>query len=315
MRDSSGFPFVIALAARPPSRRPRLGLAALIALQSLASPVYVSAAILGPLGGPALARLGTRPDGPRRDGLRLLGAMALAPASCSRRSPAPAYVLVFAVCQPGIIDGAIVLALVASHPTDLPWGTPSPAARLADRPCRSLQSRSAVAGFVSVGAAVARGGAGTPAAVGAVFGHAPLLVGGRERHGDGTGTRRWYGPPILGFPTRCSRNGSPLYRTLRESFRLGIAGLMGLSLAARLGFALSVARRCPAAGARPRSARHSWLSSSAARCTSEYRAPGDFGREPLPTRISAPPAARRRRSARTGRITAGRPGSRGAGRS
>ena len=70
------FPFVILLAARPPSRRRDLGLAALIALQSLSSLVYISAAVLGPLGVLAMARL-LRPS-TRRDGLRLLGAMALA---------------------------------------------------------------------------------------------------------------------------------------------------------------------------------------------------------------------------------------------
>jgi hypothetical protein len=51
------FPFVILLAARPGSRRRDLTLAALIALQSLSSPVYVSAALLGPLGLLALIRL------------------------------------------------------------------------------------------------------------------------------------------------------------------------------------------------------------------------------------------------------------------
>jgi hypothetical protein len=72
----------------------------------------------------------------------------------------------------------------------------------------------------------------------------------------------------------------PLYRTLRQSARLGIAGLMGLSLAAGLGFALFAARL-------PRG-RHGALAAAlltlavGAEMYREYRAPGPFGRAPLP---------------------------------
>jgi len=70
-------PFIVGLAARPQlDTRGTLALAALVALQSLTDLVYVAPAVFAPLGVVAAARL-VRPT-TRREGARLLGALALA---------------------------------------------------------------------------------------------------------------------------------------------------------------------------------------------------------------------------------------------
>jgi hypothetical protein len=272
------FPFVIALAARPPSRRRDLGLAALIALQSLASPVYVSAAILGPLGVLALARL-ARPAA-RVDGLRLLGAMALA---LLLLAPVAAGYVAVRVANPDLAEQSYWRWW---HPTtDLPWGPISGPQVPTAVPLVAIAV--AVAGFVSWALPWRGGAAPAPSRV---FGHALFwsvvgIVMGMAP--DAT----WYGRPIR-IPHTLLAEWIPLYRTLRESFRLGIAGLMGLSLAAGLGFALSVAR-LPGRGRAAAFGATLLALVVGGEMYREYRAPGDFGREPLPPEypLLRPPAA------------------------
>jgi hypothetical protein len=105
----------------------------------------------------------------------------------------------------------------------------------------------------------------------------------------------WYGRPIR-IPQTLLAEWLPLYRTLRETFRLGIAGLMGLSLAAGLGFALCAAR-LPSRGRAAAFGGTLLALVVAGEMYREYRGPSssDAGRCRA---VPAAPAARRRRSAR-----------------
>jgi hypothetical protein len=272
------FPFVILLAVRPPSRRRDLGLAALVALQSLSSPVYVSVALLAPLVVLAFARL-LRPRA-RVDGLRLLGAVAVAVALLA---PVAAGYVAVRVANPDLAEQSYWRWW---HPTtELPWG-----------PLAAPQVPTAVPlvaiGLVVVGLvsrALPWGNRVAPVSsracrhavfwsmAGIVMGMAPAAT--------------WYGRPIR-IPHTLLAEWIPLYRTLRESFRLGVAGLIGLSLAAGVGFALCAAR-LPARG-RPAVLAATLLALVlGGEMYREYRAPGLFGREPLPTEypLLLPPAA------------------------
>ena len=127
------FPFVILLATEPASRRRDLTLAALIALQSLSSPVYVSAALLMPLGLLAAVRL-LRPGG-RVDGLRMLGAMALAVVLLA---PVAAGYVAVRAANPNLAEQSFWRSWQPI--TELPWG---PVAAPRSRPpFRSSPSRS-----------------------------------------------------------------------------------------------------------------------------------------------------------------------------
>ena len=269
------FPFVVLLATRPPSRGRDLGLAALIALQSLASPVYVSAALLVPLGAIAAARLfrtETRPDG-----LHMLGAMALG-------------VLLLAPVVAGYVAVRVAHPEIESywgwwHPTsDLPWG-----------PIAAPQTPTAVPLVVFLLAA-----AGVvsfllpwpdrmPPVSGRVLGHVALWSIAGILMGIAPAAT-WYGRPIR-IPQTILAEWLPLYRTLRETFRLGIAGLMGLSLAAGLGFALCAAR-LPARG-RGAAAAGLLALVVAGEMYREYRGAGLVGRQALPREypLLQPPAA------------------------
>jgi hypothetical protein len=100
----------------------------------------------------------------------------------------------------------------------------------------------------------------------------------------------WYGRPVR-IPHTLLAEWVPLYGTLRQTTRLGVAGLMGLSLAAGLGFALCAARL-------PLRGRHATLAAAlfafvvGAEMYREYRAPGPFGRAQVPREypLRQPPA-------------------------
>ena len=270
------FPFVIVLATRPPSRRRDLGLAALVALQSLASPVYVPAALLIPLGLLAAARL-LRP-GTRADGLRLLGTMALA------------VVLLIPV-----VAGYVTVRV--AHPNlESYWGWWHPTSELPWGPIASAQMPTAVplvafaviaAGLVSL---LLPWGPAAPPVAPRLFGHAAFWAVAGIAMGIAPAAT-WDGRPIR-IPQTLLADWVPLYRTLRETFRLGIAGLMGLSLAAGLGFAL-LAARLPARG------RATMLGATllalivGGEMYREYRAPGMLERPALPPEypLLRPPAA------------------------
>ena len=100
----------------------------------------------------------------------------------------------------------------------------------------------------------------------------------------------WYGRPIR-IPHTLLAEWVPLYRTLRQSARLGVAGLMGLSLAAGLGFALCAAR-LPFRGRNATLAAGLLALVVGAEMYREYRAPGPFGRARMPREypLFAPPA-------------------------
>ena len=270
------FPFVILLATRPASRRRDLALAALIALQSLSSPVYISAALLVPLGVLAVGRV-LRPA-LRVDGLRLLAATGLA-------------IVLLAPVAAGYVAVRITHPDVKSywswwHPTtDLPWGPI--AAPQTPTAVPLLAVGLAAAGLVSLALPWRNGTAPvSPRA----FGHAAFWAVAGIVMGIAPAAT-WYGRPIR-IPHTLLAEWIPLYRTLRESFRLGIAGLMGLSLAAGLGFALCVAR-LPARGRAAVFAASLFALLVGAEMYREYRAPGPFGREPLPREypLLQPPTA------------------------
>ena len=270
------FPFVILLATRAPSRRRDLGLAALIALQSLASPVYVSAALLVPLGAIAAARLVRAPS--RRDGLRLLGAMA-------------AGVLLLVPVVAGYV------AVRVTHP-DLEsyWGWWHPTSELPWGPITAPQTPTAVplvvlalaaAGLVSL---LLPWRDRVPPVSGRVLGHVALWSIAGIVMGIAPAAT-WYGRPIR-IPQTLLAEWLPLYRTLRETFRLGNAGLIGLSLAAGLGFALCAAR-LPGRGRAAALGGTLLALVVAGEMYREYRGPGLIGRRPLPGEypLLQPPAA------------------------
>ena len=270
------FPFVILLATRPPSRGRDLGLAALIALQSLASPVYVSAALLVPLGTIAAVRVVRATS--RRDGLRLLGAMSLS-------------VLLLVPVVAGYV------AVRVAHP-DLEsyWGWWHPTSELPWGPFAAPQVPTAVP--VVVFALAAAGLVSrlvpwrdrVPPVSGRVLGHVVLWSAAGIVMGIAPAAT-WYGRPIR-IPQTLLAEWLPLYRTLRETFRLGIAGLMGLSLAAGLGFALCAAR-LPARGRTATLVGTLLALVVAGEMYREYRGTGFVGRQPLPPEypLLQPPAS------------------------
>jgi len=272
------FPFVILLATWPPSRRRDLTLAALIALQSLSSPVYISVALLVPLGVLAAVRLLRSSD--RADALRILGAMVLAVVLLA---PVVVGYVAVRIANPDIAEQSFWRWW---HPTSvLPWGPLAAQGVPTAVPFIAL----ALVGAGVVSLALPWRERGAPVAA-RLFGHALFW----SVMGMGMGiapTATWYGRPIR-IPQTVLAEWFPLYRTLRESFRLGVAGLMGLSLAAGLGFALCLAR-LPFRG---RTATLVAMLSAfvvGGEMYREYRAPGSFEREQLPREypLLRPPAA------------------------
>jgi hypothetical protein len=270
------FPFVILLATRPPSCARDLGLAALIAAQSLASPVYVSAALIVPLGAIAAARL-VRAER-RRDGLRLLGAMALG-------------VLLLVPVVAGYVAVRVAHPNIESywgwwHPTsELPWGPITAPQTPTAVPLVALVL--AAAGVVSL---LLPWRDRVPPVSRRVLGHVALWsIAGILMAIAPAAT--WDGRPIR-IPQTLLAEWLPLYRTLRETFRLGIAGLMGLSLAAGLGFALCAAR-LPARSRAAASVATLLALVVAGEMYREYRGAGLVGRQPLPSEypLLQPPAA------------------------
>jgi hypothetical protein len=100
----------------------------------------------------------------------------------------------------------------------------------------------------------------------------------------------WDDQPIR-IPQTLLAEWVPLYRTLRETYRLGIAGLMGLALAAGLGFALCAAR-LPGRGRTIAAGATLLALLVGAEMYREYRAPGLLRRPALPREypLLKPPA-------------------------
>jgi hypothetical protein len=272
------FPFVILLATKPPSLRRNVALGALIAVQSLSSPVYVSASLLLPLAALAAFRLVRR--GHRADGLGLVAAMALAVALLL---PVVWGYAEVRMANPGLAQQSYWRWW---HPTsELPWGPfASPGVPTAVPP---LTLALILAGLVSAAAPWRERAAPVAprAVVHAVFWAVAGIVLGLAP------AATWYGRPIS-IPHTLLAEWVPLYGTLRESFRLAIPGLMGLSLAAGLGFALVVAR-LPARGAVAMLSATVLALVACGEMYREYRAPGPFEREGLPAEypLLRPPGA------------------------
>jgi hypothetical protein len=225
------FPFIIYMATRPPTRARDLTLSALIALQSLSSPVYLSAAVMIPIGTIALARL-VRTES-RGDGLRLLGAMGLAVVALV---PVVAGYVAVRVATPNLPNQTYWRWYPQT--TSLPWG-----------PFAGQQAATAIP---PVALAVAAAGlvafllpwrTWTAPFPRRAFGHAAFwAVAGTLLSLGPRAT--WHGKPIR-IPHTLLAEWVPVYGTLRETARLGIGGLMGLALAAGLGFAACIARLPP----------------------------------------------------------------------
>ena len=261
------FPFIILLATRPPSRARDLGLAALIAVQSLSSPVYVSAAILVPLGGIAVARILRRAS--RVDGLRLLGAMALALLALL---PVAARYVAVRTANPNLADQTYWKWWGPT--TDLPWGPLGAAQTPTAVPLVAMVL--VVAGAISL--ALPWRTRARPVAP-RIFGHAVLW--GAAGLVMSLGSRAtWYGAPVW-IPHTYLSQWVPLYRTLREPVRLGVAGLMGVSLAAGLGFA-ACAARLPFRGRVAAAAAMLLATLLGAEMYREYAGVNFFGRAALP---------------------------------
>jgi hypothetical protein len=262
------FPPIILLTTRPPSRVRDVGLAALIALQSLSSPLYVSAAILLPIGVIVAARLLRR--GWRVDGLRLLAAMALAVLAL-----VPVLVPYAAVraANPDLAQQTY-WRWWPSPPQALPWG-----------PLAEVQSPTAVP-LIAIGLAMA--GAlslalpwrrrAAPFAW-RLLGHAALwAVAGIVLS---VGPRvAWNGVRVR-IPQTLLAEWIPLYAMLRQPARLGIGGLMGLSLAAGLGFAACTAR-IPIRGRSGVAVATLLAMLAGSAMYADYQGGGVFGRMPLP---------------------------------
>jgi hypothetical protein len=261
------FPFIILLATHAPSRRRDLGLAALIALQSLSSPVYVTAAVLLPLAVIALGRLVRRDR--RRDGLRLMGSMALALLALTP--------LVYGYAAVRAANPALANQTYWQwwHPTTLlPWG-PFGAEQIATA-VQPIAFALAGAGLVAL--VLPRSGRAAPVGWRA-FGHAAFwAVAGLVMS---VGPRATWNGVLVRIPQTVLAEWVPLYGTLREPARLGVAGLMGLSLAAGLAFAALVAR-LPLRGRTAAGTATLLAVLVGAEMYREYAAAGPFARPPLP---------------------------------
>jgi hypothetical protein len=271
------FPFIIFLATRAPSRARDVALAALIVLQSMSSPLYVSVAILLPLGLIALARLARR--GRRADGLRLLGAMVLALLALA---PVLVPYAAMRAANPDLAHQSYWRWWPAT--TSLPWGPLAAPQSPTAVPLMAIAL--AVAGAISL----ALPWRDRPAPVeGRLLGHAALwAVAGIVMSLGPLAT--WNGAHVR-IPHTVLAEWFPLYGALRQTARLGIGGLMGLSLAAGLGFA-ACAARLPSR--RRGSAALATLGALlvGAAMYRDYRGAGIFGRSPLPSTYPtwSPPA-------------------------
>jgi hypothetical protein len=226
-------PAIVLLAAAPAAGAGRtLLLAALVALQSLSSVLYVAAAVVGPLGVLALWRL-LRP-GTRAAGLRLLAALGLALVAVA---PVAAGYLRLRVADPGLAERTY-------------WSWWQPVSALPWHPVLGYQVPTAVPpsafGLCLLGLALFAARR-APGAERAAWRHAGFwALAGMLISLNPAAT--FAGAPIT-LPHTLLAEWVPLYRTLREPARLGVGGLVGLALLAGLAFA-ECARRLPARGAR-----------------------------------------------------------------
>lgn len=214
---------------------PFLALLPLVVLQGLADVVYVAPAVLTPLGVLALGRL-VRPR-TRTAGLRLLGVLALAMVALL-----PVYAGHFAVwaANPGLARQTVWQ--LRAPPTALPWG-PLVKGPTAIAPVALLLI---MAGAASIVPRILRHEAGWPRrawAHGALWAFVGTLI-------SITPNASWSGRAVA-LPQHLLAQWVPIYRTLRDPERLGVAALFGLAILAGLAFAECV-RRVPDRGrARP----------------------------------------------------------------
>jgi hypothetical protein len=218
---------VFTAARRTPTLRGVLPLAALVFLQCLTDPIYIAPAVLGPLGAIALGRL----VGPstRAAGRALIGGLALA------------IIAVIAVHA-----GQVLIRLGAPLTQQTAWGTAGQAS--VDVPWGLLgwQAPTAVApaslALIALGAVLfaLRPRDGTGRELRSAWLHASLWAG--------LGVFMSLSPilHVLGHTIELPwARWIPVYRLLRAPGRLGVAGLVGMSILAGLAFA-ECARRLAA---------------------------------------------------------------------
>ncbi len=224
------FPLIILLAARP-STAPRrlLALCALVVVQCLTDLVYAAPAVLAPLAVLALARLARRET--RAAGLALLGVVALA--GLALLVPAWGHLMVRA--ENPLLDRQAFWNIDAGwlrrNGTVIPWGLFRDLAPTALPP--------AALSVIGVGLVSYLSGqrrdsepwraAGFWAVIGLVMSLTPIV--------------RWQGRPIE-LPQYVLADWLPVIGHLRVPQRLGVAGLMGLSLLVGIAMA-EILRRMP----------------------------------------------------------------------
>ena len=229
-------PIIIFLAASADTRvSRRIMLLCLIVLQCLTEPAYIAPAIIAPLGLLAIVRL-VRPSS-REQGLALLGILALALLAL-----APVYAGYESIrsANPDLSEQTYWKNL---PPTQLPWGPMRPDAATALTPVALLLVSAGLASAIwrhrnRLGEFI-----GTPwmhaglwAAVGVAISISPTI--------------EWFGEPLR-LPHAFVFDWVPQLGHLRIPARLGVAGLMGLSLLAGLAFAEFGARIQISIGRRP----------------------------------------------------------------
>jgi hypothetical protein len=216
-------PLIVMLAAEPARRlRDTLPLLGLVVLQCLSS-IYVAAATVSPLGVLAVGRLLRRET--RAAGLRLLALLGVA-------------VLVLLGAHAGyVLVRADNPALFSARPGAV-WGSPkTPLPAGVFRPPHPTAVQPAAFAVILLGAAIfvlrrawrERNGwsrawlhAGLWATVGLFISLTPIVS--------------WNGRP-LALPQEALDRVVPIYRLIRAPARLGVAGLVGLSLLTGIGFA------------------------------------------------------------------------------
>jgi hypothetical protein len=209
------FPLIVFLAATPGSRAPHaLALVALVVLQGLSS-IYVAAAVLGPLALLALARC-VRPT-TRRAGIALV-VVVLAAAAVLFLVYLPNALVVRSA--PGWSERTF-WPLGTRHPTELPW--------------EPFSGRAATGVPLGILGLIAAGAVcrllGRPRAERSAWVHGSLwAVAGLVL--SISPVVRWDGA-VVALP----HAALPVYGALREVRRLGVAGLMGLSVLAGVAFA------------------------------------------------------------------------------
>jgi hypothetical protein len=230
------FPWIVFLSSAPLSRAPRrLGLLALVVLQCLTDTVYVTLAVLAPLGVLALARL-SRPA-TRRDGLRVVLLLAT----------------VVVLVSPVFLGYASVRAQSVSMQRNTLWGVEPPFDlaglfwRNAQQTGRPTTVAPVALAIIAVGGLLfllrARTANGPPAAAAAL--PAPSTGGWRSAllwtivgtFISFTPSLDWNGRQIPAPQMMLSQVMPSFFEVIRATSRLGVAAFIGLCLLAGLGYA------------------------------------------------------------------------------